>query len=133
MTQIKIPEDLYYSKEHTWAKKEANGTVRIGITQYAADVLKDINQIQVKPVGSRLRRMTALGVVESIKAVSDIITPVSGVIKVINDKLVGEPWTINYDPYGDGWIVIIEPSNLEEFRMLLKAGDYEKLVEETPK
>lgn len=105
--------------------------IRVGITRYAADKLKDINLIQVQPVGTILKRMTPLGVVESVKAVSDIITPVSGVIKSVNEALWSQPWLVNYYPYGDGWIIIMEPANLEEeAKTLLRASDYCKMIKE---
>jgi glycine cleavage system H protein len=129
--QRDAPQDLYYSSEHTWAKKEANGTAKVGITKYGVDNLKDLALIQVMPVGSKVSQMTSIAVVESIKAVSAVITPISGVIKAVNEALISEPWQANYDTYGQGWIVVLEPSDWEaEAKMLLTSADYQRLIAE---
>ena len=128
---MSAPQGLYYSKEHTWAKVEADGTVKVGITLHATERLKDIVLIRVEPVGARVRQMEPLGIVESVKAVSEIISPVSGVVEEVNEDVINQPWLINYDPYGDGWIVRIKPTNLEkELKKLLRAEEYLNLVEE---
>ena len=126
--ETNFPQDLYYSEGHTWVKIE-NKVVRVGITKHAADTLKDILILQVEPVGSRVRRMEPLGVVESIKAISEIMSPVSGIIKAVNEKVIAQPWLINYDPYGEGWIALIEPSNPKELELLMKAEEYLKIIQ----
>lgn len=129
--QCDVPQKLYYTKEHTWANRQEDGTVKVGITKFGVDRLKDLSLIQVKPVGTKVSQMTSLGVVESIKAVSDIIAPVSGVIKTINEILVDEPWLANYEPYRGGWIVVIAPSDWEaEAKTLLGASEYCRLIGE---
>lgn len=121
------PENLYYSREHAWVQVETDKTVKIGITRYAVESLKDIIQIQIKAVGSKVDKMTPLGIVESVKAISEIIAPITGIITAVNDRVVSQPWLINYDPYGDGWIVLLEPSKLkEEIRTLITAREYDR-------
>ncbi len=102
-----IPEDLRYSRDHEWAK-EAQGTVRVGITDYAQDALGDVVYVDLPKVGATVTVGGSLGEVESTKSVSEIYAPVAGTVVTVNDDLVRSPELINSDPYGAGWICEIE-------------------------
>ena len=123
------PTELRYSKEHEWAKSEGN-RVRVGITQFAADRLSDVVYVELPKVGSQVAFMQPFGVVESVKAVSDLYAPVSGKVAEINEALAQKPEVINTDPYGQAWMIVVEPSDLGELGQLLDAGAYAALVGE---
>jgi len=123
------PTELRYSKEHEWAKVEGN-RVRVGITQFAADRLSDVVYVELPKVGSQVAFMQPFGVVESVKAVSDLYAPVSGKVAEINEALAQKPEVINTDPYGQAWMIVVEPTDLGELGQLLDAGAYAALVGE---
>ena len=123
------PTELRYSKEHEWAKVEGN-RVRVGITQFAADRLSDVVYVELPKVGSQVAFMQPFGVVESVKAVSDLYAPVSGKVAEINEALAEKPEVINTDPYGQAWMIGVEPTDLGELGQLLDAGAYAALVGE---
>jgi glycine cleavage system H protein len=123
------PGDLKYHREHDWARIEGE-TATLGITWYAQDALGEIVHYEAPEEGSALARDESYGEVESVKAVSDLIAPLSGAVIEVNDKVVGEPETINEDPYGDGWLVKIRLSETSEVDDLMDAGAYKKLLEE---
>ncbi len=124
------PKELRYSKEHEWAKVEGN-RVRIGITKFAADRLSDVVYVELPKVGSQVTFMESFGVVESVKAVSDLYAPVSGTVVEINGALTEKPEVINTDPYGEAWMIVVEPRNLKsELDQLLDAGAYMTLIGE---
>ena len=123
------PTELRYSKEHEWAKVEGN-RVRVGITQFAADRLSDVVYVELPKVGSQVAFMQPFGVVESVKAVSDLYAPVSGKVAEINEALAEKPEVINTDPYGQAWRIVVEPTDLGELGQLLDAGAYAALVGE---
>ncbi len=123
------PTELRYSKEHEWAKVEGN-RVRVGITQFAADRLSDVVYVELPKVGSQVAFMQPFGVVESVKAVSDLYAPVSGKVAEINEALAQKPEVINTDPYGQAWMIVVEPADLGELGQLLDAGAYAALVGE---
>ena len=123
------PTELRYSKEHEWAKVEGN-RVRVGITQFAADRLSDVVYVELPKVGSQVAFMQPFGVVESVKAVSDLYAPVSGKVAEINEALAQKPEVINTDPYGQAWMIVVEPADLGELGQLLDAGGYAALVGE---
>ena len=123
------PTELRYSKEHEWAKVEGN-RVRVGITQFAADRLSDVVYVELPKVGSQVAFMQPFGVVESVKAVSDLYAPVSGKVSEINEALAQKPEVINTDPYGQAWMIVVEPTDLGELGRLLDAGAYAALVGE---
>ena len=125
---MNIPEDLRYSADHEWARVE-DGRVRVGITDYAQDALGDVVFVQVPDVGTGVTANESFSEVESTKSVSDIYAPVSGTIVQVNGELADWPQRINEDPYGEGWICIIEPSDAAELEALLDAEGYRKLVE----
>ncbi len=123
------PENLLYSKEHEWLKVE-NNTATVGITDYAQSELGDIVFVELPEAGAELECMKRFGVVESVKTVSDLFSPVSGKIIEINTALEAEPEIVNSSPYDKGWIVQLEIKNEEELKNLLSAADYKKFVEE---
>lgn len=119
-----IPDELLYTKEHEWAKEEGT-SVRIGVTDYAAKTLNDVVYVTSPKSGSRVEQMKSLGTVESIKAVSEIYSPVSGTVSKVNTELDNHPELVNKSPYGEGWIILVEPSNfLAEKKSLLDAKAY---------
>ena len=119
------PGDLRYTKEHEWAKLEGN-RARVGITHYAQDQLGDVVFVELPKVGTRVRHMQSFGVVESVKAVSDLFAPLSGEVVEINQSLTERPEQVNQDPYGAGWLIVIALSDPKEVGGLLSAADYEK-------
>ena len=123
------PKELRYSKEHEWAKVEGK-RVRVGITKFAADRLSDVVYVELPKVGSEVAFMQTFGVVESVKAVSDLYSPVSGKVVEINQALVEKPEVINTDPYGEAWMIVVEPRDLSEFQRLLDADAYMALIGE---
>ena len=126
---MEFPEDLKYSKEHEWVLVEGN-VATVGITDFAQDQLGDIVFVELPAVGDKTSKEDAFGVVESVKAVSDIYAPVSGKVLEVNDDLPENPEMLNDDPYGDGWIIKIEMNDPEELQDLLSAAEYEEYVAE---
>ena len=128
-----IPDDLLYTKEHEWAKAEGD-SVRVGITDYAAKTLNDVVYVTSPKVGSKVVQMNSMGTVESIKAVSEIYSPVSGTVSKVNTELDTHPELINKSPYGEGWLVVVEPSNFSsEMKSLLGAKAYSEYLGTIPK
>jgi glycine cleavage system H protein len=126
---MEFPEDYKYSKEHEWVLVEGN-VATVGITDFAQDQLGDIVFVELPAVGDKVSKEDAFGVVESVKAVSDIYAPVSGKVIEVNDDLPENPEMLNEDAYGDGWIIKIEMSDPEELSDLLSATEYEEYVAE---
>jgi glycine cleavage system H protein len=122
-----VPRDLKYTREHEWAKQEG-GRVRIGITAYAQQELGDVVFVELPKVGAKVTAAKTFGVVESVKAVSDLFAPVSGEVAEVNGELSQKPETVNQDPYGKGWMLIVAPSNAGEWDQLLTAAQYEELL-----
>ena len=122
-----VPAGLKYSKEHEWVKTDGKSVV-IGITDHAQSQLGDIVFVELAKVGATVQFMKALGVVESVKAASDIFSPLSGKVVAVNDALLKSPELINQDCYGRGWMVKIEPSKPEELNQLLDATTYSNLI-----
>jgi glycine cleavage system H protein len=125
---MQIPEDLRYSKDHEWIRVE-DGKVRIGITDYAQDALGDVVFVDLPEVGATVAAAASISEVESTKSVSDIYAPVSGTITDVNADLSDAPERLNEDPYGEGWICVIELSDPSQVESLLSAADYRGLVE----
>ncbi len=119
------PQDLLYSKEHEWAKLDGENAT-IGITDYAQESLGDIVYVELPKLGTEIEQFFNVGVIESVKAVSDLFTPLSGKVVEINEALDGDPAAVNREPYGAGWLFKLKLSDLEEAKALLNAADYEK-------
>ncbi len=126
VNDYEVKEGLYYSKEYEWVKIE-NGKARIGITDYAQKQLREIVYAELPEVGSSIKQNEPYGTVESVKAVSDLVAPLTGTVEEVNEKARDQPEIINEDPYGEGWLLIISPTNLEE--ELKNLMDFEKAVE----
>lgn len=126
---MEFPEDLKYSKEHEWVLVE-DKVATVGITDYAQDQLGDIVFVEMPAIGDKVSKEDAFGVVESVKAVSDIYAPVSGKVLEVNDDLPDNPEMVNEDPYGDGWMIKIEMNDAEELQDLMTAAEYEEYVAE---
>ena len=124
-----IPKDLKYTREHEWAKQEGD-RVRVGITAYAQEQLGDVVFVELPKVGAKVSASKAFGVVESVKAVSDLFAPVSGEIVEANAELTQKPETVNADPYGKGWMILIKSSNKAEWDQLLTAQQYEAFLKQ---
>ena len=124
------PKELRYSREHEWVMVEEDDLATIGITDYAQEQLGDVVFVELPEPDTQLTKDEPFGVVESVKAVSDIYAPVSGIVKEINTELPNTPETLNEDPYGDAWLVQVEMSDLEELDDLMTAEEYEQFVEE---
>ena len=125
---MNVPDDLRYSKDHEWARLE-DGRVRIGITDYAQDALGDVVFVQVPEVGTRVAAGDSFSEVESTKSVSDIYAPVDGTIAEVNQELADAPQRVNDDPYGEGWLVVIDPDDAGQLDQLLDAAAYRALIE----
>ncbi|HWK48958.1 MAG TPA: glycine cleavage system protein GcvH [Steroidobacter sp.] len=123
-----IPADLKYLDSHEWARVESDGTVTIGISDHAQGALGDLVFVEVPEVGKSLSKGGAAAVVESVKAASDVYSPLSGEVIAANDALSGSPELVNSDPYGAGWLFKLKPSNDSELQQLLDARAYEKVV-----
>ena len=123
-----IPADLKYLDSHEWARLDSDGTVTIGISDHAQGALGDLVFVEVPEVGKSLTKGGAAAVVESVKAASDVYSPVSGEVVAANDALGSSPELVNSDPYGAGWLFKIKPSNTAELAQLLDAKAYEKVV-----
>ena len=125
---MNVPDDRRYTKDHEWARLE-DGRVRVGITDFAQDALGDVVFVQLPEPGASLDAGGALGEVESTKSVSDIYAPVSGVVVEVNAELGDAPQRLNEDPYGEGWICVIEPADAASLEALLDAEGYRRLTE----
>lgn len=125
----KIPEDLRYTKDHEWAKIEGN-RARVGITDHAQNELTDVVYVEFPAVGKTVARGEVLGTVESVKAVSEVFAPLGGKVVEVNKVLDDSPEQVNKDPYGAGWMVLLELSDTSEVAQLLDAAAYKKLVGE---
>ena len=121
------PADLRYTREHEWARLEGK-RARVGITHYAQDQLGDVVFVELPKVGAKVTQMQSFGVVESVKAVSDLFAPLSGVVAEVNEELTREPERVNRDPYGTGWLVVIELANAAEAEKLMTAQQYEEFL-----
>jgi glycine cleavage system H protein len=126
---MNVPEDLRYSKDHEWARLEGD-RVRVGITDYAQDALGDVVFIELPEIGTTVKLDESFSEVESTKSVSDVYAPLAGTIVEVNTDLADSPERINEDPYGDGWICLIEPAESSAYDSLLDAAAYRELTEE---
>jgi len=124
---MNVPDDRRYTRDHEWAKVD-DGLVRVGITDYAQDALGDVVFVQLPEVGASLDAGASLGEVESTKSVSDVYAPVAGTVTEVNTELGDAPQRLNDDPYGEGWICVIEPSDAASVGTLLDAEAYRRLI-----
>jgi len=126
---MEFPKDLKYTKEHEWVKVEGN-IATVGITDYAQDSLGDVVYVELPQEGASVTKHEPFGVVESVKAVSDLYSPVSGTVTEVNDAIVDSPEAINEDPYGDAWMIKVEVASEGDLGDLLTADEYQKFIEE---
>ena len=120
-----IPAELKYVASHEWLRLEDDGTITIGITEHAQDLLGDIVFVELPEVGDTVAADDEVAVVESVKAASDVYAPINGEIVAINESLEDEPEIINSDPYGDGWFFRVKPDNIDDYEALLSAEEYQ--------
>jgi glycine cleavage system H protein len=124
-----IPDDLRYTAQHEWVAGDGSGPVRVGITDFAQDALGDVVYVDIPEEGTEVRAGAAFGEVESTKSVSDLFSPITGKVVSRNEALSENPELINQDPYGEGWIVVVEMSDRDELDDLMDAQTYEQTVE----
>ena len=130
VSEYEVREDRYYSKEHDWGKVEGD-LCRTGISDYAQKSLHEVVYTEIPDLGQKVKQMSPIGTVESVKAVADIYAPITGEVQEVNEKLKENPELINKNPYTDGWIVVIKPKNLEEeLQKLLDYKQYAGYLEE---
>ena len=123
-----VPGELRYAKSHEWLKLESDGTATIGITDYAQNSLGDITYVQLPKVGAVFKAGDTFGVVESVKAASDLYAPIAGTVTAVNAALESAPETVNRAPYADGWMLKLKPADPAAANSLLDAAAYTKLV-----
>lgn len=124
-----FPEGLKYSKEHEWVLVEDDVAI-IGITEFAQGELGDIVFVELPEVGEKISKDDPFGSLESVKAVSDIFAPISGSVVEINDDLKENPETVNEDPYGDGWMIKVQMTDMDELKDLMSSDDYAEFIEQ---
>jgi glycine cleavage system H protein len=125
-----LPGDLLYTNDHEWLRREDDGSVTIGITDHAQSALGDLVYVELPEVGQDVDEGGDMAVVESVKAASDVYAPIGGSIAAVNEELSDDPEKINSDPYGDGWIVRMQPSDAIDEGALMSPDDYQKFVDE---
>ena len=123
------PNDLRYTKDHEWARLDENN-VTVGITRFAVESLGDITQVELPREGENVRKGAVFGTVESVKAVSDLFSPVTGKVTKVNDPLKDSPETLNEDCYDEGWMIVVEVADAKELDELLSAPQYEDYLKE---
>lgn len=123
-----VPEEYYYTKDHEWAQVDEN-VVTVGITEYAQDTLGEIVYVELPEEGQKVTQGEPFGVVESVKAVSDLVAPVSGTVIEVNLAMPENPGTLNDDPMNDGWLIRIEMDTEKELANLMRAPDYKKIIQ----
>jgi glycine cleavage system H protein len=122
-----VPTELKYTRDHEWAKQEGD-RVRVGITAYAQEQLGDVVFVELPKVGAKVTAAKNFGVVESVKAVSDLFAPISGEVVEVNGELPQKPETVNQDPYGKGWMIVVKSSSKADWDQLLTAQQYEEYL-----
>jgi glycine cleavage system H protein len=122
-----VPADLKYTREHEWTRVEGD-RARIGITAFAQEQLGDVVFVELPKVGARVSAMKGFGVVESVKAVSDLFAPLTGEVVEVNAELSKKPETVNTDPYGQGWMLVVKYADAKELDTLLSPADYQTLI-----
>jgi glycine cleavage system H protein len=121
------PEDCQYTKEHEWVRLE-DGIAVVGITDYAQDHLGDVVFIELPDAGTEVAQFEPFGVIDSVKASSELYAPLSGEVEAVNDALTDQPELVNQEPYGEGWMIKVRPADLAEMGQLLDADGYEQLL-----
>ena len=124
-----IPSDLKYTQEHEWVRDNGDGTVTVGITDFAQSELGDIVFVELEPEGFEFEKEEVFGTVEAVKTVSELFAPVAGEIAEVNDELEDDPEMVNNDPYGSGWMVKIKISDPSQIDELLSADDYQDVID----
>lgn len=124
------PSELRYASTHEWARREEDGTVTVGITDHAQEALGDVVFVELPDLGTVFAASDDAGVVESVKAASDVYAPISGEVIAVNSMLEDEPETVNSDPYNDGWFYKLQPADTNEFDAMLAADDYQQQCED---
>jgi glycine cleavage system H protein len=124
-----LPEDFYYTKDHEWAQVDEN-IVSIGITEFAQEQLGEVVYVELPEEGAKVNQGESFGVVESVKAASDLYAPVSGTVIEVNTALLEDPSSLNDDPMNDGWLIRIEMDSEKELANLIRVADYRKLIAE---
>ena len=125
-----IPGDLKFLKSHEWARKEEDGTITVGISDHAQSLLGDLVYVELPSVGDQVEAGSGCAVVESVKAASDVYSPISGSVVRVNQALADKPETVNQDAFGKGWIFVVRPSELAEYDALLDPAAYQELVDQ---
>ena len=125
-----VPDDLRYTREHEWARLDNDGSITIGITDFAQEQLGDVVYLNLPEPGVRTESGEPFGEVESTKSVSDLYSPVTGECSEVNTECRDDPAAVNQDPYGEGWLVIIRPEDPTEYEGLMTAEEYEEFLEE---
>ncbi len=126
---MEFPEDLLYTREHSWARQEEDGRVVIGVTEFVQEELGEISYVELPREGEKVSQMEVIGSVESLRGVTEIYSPISGTVMEVNELLLDDPTIINDDPYGEGWIAVVELEDPSELNRLMDAWDYRALVE----
>jgi len=129
-SNVNVPDELRYTKDHEWAKREGN-KIRVGITAFAVDQLGDITLVELPKVGTTLEAGKAFGTVESVKTLSDLFAPLAGKVVEVNDALTNSPELVNEGAYDKGWMIALEPSDPKAFDALLDAAAYRTHLEES--
>ena len=124
-----IPGDLKFLKSHEWARVVDNGTVTVGISDHAQGLLGDLVYVELPEVGDSVTAGNAVAVVESVKAASDVYSPVTGKVVAVNAALADNPETINEDAYGEGWMLVVQPDDVGQLNELLSPDDYSELLD----
>lgn len=126
---MEIPANLRFTDQHEWARKEDDGTVTVGVSWHAQDLLGDVVYVELPEPGEEVTAGDDFGVVESVKAASDLYSPVSGEVVAVNEDLDDSPELINESPYEDGWIIRVKPSDADELDELMSADEYASFIE----
>jgi len=125
-----LPGDLLYTSEHEWLRREDDGSVTIGVTDHAQAALGDLVYVELPEVGQDVQSGGDMAVVESVKAASDVYAPIDGTVVAVNDELADDPEKINADPYGEGWILKLQPTDGIDEGALMSPDDYQALLDE---
>lgn len=123
-----IPDDCRYTTDHEWVRMGDDGLATVGVTDYAQGELGDIVFVEIQPVGTEVAAEAPFGTVEAVKTVSELFAPIAGTVEAINDALDGAPETVNADPYGDGWMVKIRPTDAASVDALMSADEYKASI-----